>query len=171
VQTEKPEFDAEALGRAAGTMVSEIGKSGHARSVGAWLLTFVLFPSIAAISGWVGAKLDTKFEVGNLSDNVKSLRGDIANLQSQQRDLVLSIAALTSDKPGNLGPLYVLNNEMMVAERRIVETQAIALAYESRKAAKRKAAEPLLTAYENRIREHKLPSDAAGEVLRDIALP
>jgi peptidoglycan hydrolase CwlO-like protein len=124
-------------------------------------------------SGWISAKLDVKLEVDALSHKVDTLSGSVAVLTSQQQDLVKSIGKLSSDDEDAPGPIFVLRREMKYANRKIVEATAIALAYESaaRKAAKRRAAEPLLSAYDNRLKEKEQPSAAAGEVLREIALP
>ncbi len=149
-----------------------VARSSRLRVV--WLaVAGVAWSAFMGASGWVSAKLDVKLEIETLSGKVNTLSGRVEVLTSQQQDLVKSIAKLSSDDEDAPGPIFVLRREMKYANRKIVEATAIALAYEgpSRKAAKRKAAEPLLTAYDNRLKEKEQPSAAAAEVLREIALP
>jgi hypothetical protein len=133
-----------------------------------------LWSAFMAAAGWLGGKVETKFEVDRLSGKVDVLTGEVAALKGQQRDLVDAIAALSSDDADHPGPIFVLGREARAAQRGVVAATAIALAYETpaTKAKKRKAAEPLVEAFEHKIdRDRRSPSDAAELVIAQIATP
>ncbi len=151
-----------------------LAKSPRARTVALWLLATAVLPAV----GWISAKLDTQVEVGDLSKKVTALTASVQVLTSQQRDLVAGMGALFAppdpirQTPG--GALFRLTSEMRYAQRGVVNATEIALSYESptRRNQKRAFAQVVVTAYDTQtLRDGKPPSDAAANVIAQIAPP
>lgn len=141
----------------------KLARSSTVRTALLWALSAVVLPS----AGWAYAKLETKTQLDALNTKV----GELAQ---QQAALVAKIdgltAAPTEVAPGG-GPIFRLSVEARYAQRAAVRATAVALAYERNKAAKLKAADALLTAFDNRTREGKPASTAGTEVISEVALP
>lgn len=139
-------------------------RSASIRTAVVWCLSAVVLPA----AGWAYAKLETKTQMDGLERQVR----DLAN---QQAALVAKIdgltAAPTEVAPGG-GPIFRLSVEARYAQRAAVRATAAALAYERDKRKKLDAAEPMLTAFDNRVtKDGKAPSTAGEEVISAIALP
>lgn len=153
---------------------STLAQSPRARTIGLWVLASVVLPA----AGWLTAKLDTQVQVTDLSGKVAALTGSVAALTSQQKDLVDSMSALFAPPdpirqlPG--GALFRLSSEQRYAQRGVVMATEIALGYETHRVQVQKKAwaQTVALAYDTQtLRDGKLPSDAAANVIAQIAPP
>jgi hypothetical protein len=143
---------------------ARLASSARARAVAGWVAAFVIMPA----AGWIGAKLDARLQVDELTGRVRELSGNVAVLTSQQQDLVKAIDALSA-APG--GPIFQLRTDMRYAHRNAVRATAVALSGARTAKLRLSAAEPLLQAYDRKVeRDGKSPSDAAEIVISQVAV-
>lgn len=150
---------------AAATLLS----SNRTRAIVGTILAAVVLPA----AGWIGAKIDTKNEVSELTRKVSQLSKGIDDLTKQQKTLADSIEGLSREPKKNVlgdhgGQLFVLSQEMIFAQHNIVSATALALAHEPDKVREQKQtfAKDLAFAYDQKVwRDGKLPSEAAELVL------
>lgn len=138
-------------------------RSASIRTAVIWCVSAVVLPC----AGWAYAKLETKTQMD-------ALERQVASLARQQGELVTKIdgltAAPTEVAPGG-GPIFRLSVEARYAQRAAVRATAVALSYEREKRRKLDAAELMLTAFDNRVKDGKAPSTAGEEAVSAVALP
>jgi hypothetical protein len=135
----------------------------------------LLWSGAVGVSGWIGGKLELRYEVDELTKQVKTLSGKVEVLTSQQADLVKALHALTEGprdgKPG--GTLFVMDAELTHIRRDLVRSYAAIYAGESAAARRHKAkvAEDFATAHKNLMEQGNTRSAAAETLQRTVAVP
>lgn len=135
----------------------------------------IVWSAAIGSAGWIGGKLEAKADIAALTRAVKSLKGEVAGLKSQQADTVKAFTALLAPRVGNepAGRLAAVEADVSYTHRDYVRVTAAAFAGETaaRRKAKTKAADDFGNAYDLQIKRGVAPAAAAEAVLAKVAIP